>query len=250
LEAKLPRLAQAGPELPGMKAELARVTSEVRAASPQLRADARAALAADVGRLKREVAAPRDWTGALDPRVVSDFPRLFDEFRGKRFALLWRGSRDGFRAGDFHGRCDGRANTLTLILDTEGNVFGGFTPLQWESRVWNGKHDNQHNCYKRDDSLKSFLFTLNNPHNRPARKFALKADRKQYAINCDSTNGRIFGYNSPDILIVENCHADDGSYTDGFGTTDTNDTGLKGKTFFTGSANFTVREIEVFEITD
>jgi hypothetical protein len=34
----------------------------------------------------------------LDSRVVSSFPPLFDEFRGKRFGLLWRGSRDGFRA--------------------------------------------------------------------------------------------------------------------------------------------------------
>jgi hypothetical protein len=43
--------------------------------------------------------------------------------------LQWRGSRDGFGAIDVHKRCDGRANTLTLILDTGGNVFGGFTPL-------------------------------------------------------------------------------------------------------------------------
>jgi hypothetical protein len=70
----------------------------------------------------------------LDSQIVSSFPRLFDEFRGKRFVLLWRGSRDGFGGRDFHGRCDGRANTLTLILDTGGNVFGGFTPLRWESR--------------------------------------------------------------------------------------------------------------------
>jgi hypothetical protein len=40
-----------------------------------------------------------------------DFPALFAEFRGKRFALLWRGSRDGFGAPDFDGRCDGHAPT-------------------------------------------------------------------------------------------------------------------------------------------
>jgi hypothetical protein len=42
-----------------------------------------------------------------------------------------------------------------LILDTGGNVFGGFTPLQWELCVKD----------KRDESLKSFLFTPKNPHN-------------------------------------------------------------------------------------
>jgi archaellum component FlaC len=65
---------------------------------------------------------------AFDSLIVPQFPPLFEEFRAKRFNLLWRGSRDGFTAQEFHRRCDGRANTLTLISDTDGNVFGGFTP--------------------------------------------------------------------------------------------------------------------------
>jgi hypothetical protein len=69
----------------------------------------------------------------IDSLIVADFPLLFDEFRAKRFNLLWRGSRDGFTTQEFHLRCDGRANTLTLIADTDGNVFGGFTPVKWES---------------------------------------------------------------------------------------------------------------------
>jgi hypothetical protein len=40
---------------------------------------------------------------------------------------------DAFRANQFHRRCDGHANTLTVILDTKGNIFGGFTPVEWES---------------------------------------------------------------------------------------------------------------------
>jgi hypothetical protein len=62
--------------------------------------------------------------------IVADFPALFTEFRGKRFALLSRGSRGGFGARDFHSRCDGYAPILTLIQDTEGNVFGGFKPVE------------------------------------------------------------------------------------------------------------------------
>jgi hypothetical protein len=72
---------------------------------------------------ERAIAALKAWTA---------FPPLFDEFRGKQFVLLWRGSRDGLGARDFRGRCDGHANTLTLILDTGGNVFGGVTLLHWE----------------------------------------------------------------------------------------------------------------------
>jgi hypothetical protein len=63
------------------------------------------------------------------------------------FSLLWRGSRDGFGAGDFQKLCNGHANTLTVILDTNGNIFGGFTPVEWESYA----------RYKADRSLKSFL---------------------------------------------------------------------------------------------
>jgi hypothetical protein len=40
-------------------------------------------------------------------------------------------------------------------------------------RVWS---------YKADHSLKSFVFTLKNPHNFPVRKFALKAEKKDRAI--------------------------------------------------------------------
>jgi hypothetical protein len=67
---------------------------------------------------------------SVDSRIISDFPEIFAEFREKRFSLLWRGSRDSFKEKDFHRRCDGHANTLTVILDTEGNSFGGFTPAE------------------------------------------------------------------------------------------------------------------------
>jgi hypothetical protein len=67
--------------------------------------------------------------------IVQLFPTLFVEFGRKRFTLLWRGSRDGFGADQFHRRWDGHANTLTQIEDTGGNIFGGFTPVGWESPV-------------------------------------------------------------------------------------------------------------------
>jgi hypothetical protein len=57
----------------------------------------------------------------------------------KCFELLWRVSRNSFRAKGFHHRCDGRANILTLIVDTKRNVSGGFTPVKVESGVRNGK---------------------------------------------------------------------------------------------------------------
>jgi hypothetical protein len=43
-----------------------------------------------------------------------------------------------------------------------------------------------------DPSLKSFIFTLKNPHNVPARRFALKAESKNEALWCDSDCGSSF----------------------------------------------------------
>jgi hypothetical protein len=92
------------------------------------------------------------------------------------------------------------ANTLTVILDTKGNIFGGFTPVEWELLKWNGQVGND-NRWKADDSQKSFLFRLRNPRNIPARRFALKAEMKQLAIKCDSRWGPCFG-SGCDIAVL------------------------------------------------
>jgi hypothetical protein len=184
----------------------------------------------------------------LDSQIISDIPEIFAEFREKQFSLLWRGGRDGFSCSDFHRRCDGHANTLTVILDTKGNIFGGFTPLKWESLVWNGKKGKENNTLKADDSQKSFIFTLKNPHNLPAKRFALNAEMKWRAIDCYSEWGPAF-YN---IAVSENCNANTNSWAYFNGATDTyiNDTRLNRETIFADSKNFQVKEIEVFEITD
>jgi hypothetical protein len=168
--------------------------------------------------------------------IVPDFPKLFEDFKEKQFTLLWRGSRDGFGARDFHSRCDGHANTLTVILDTNGNIFGGFTPVEWDSSNYGRK--------KCDSSLKSFLFTLRNPHNVPARRFALKAERKDMAICCYLGWAPCFR----DFGVSHNCNTNSMSNTYRFGDSYTNDTGMNGRTFFAGSGNFQVKEIEVFKI--
>jgi hypothetical protein len=175
---------------------------------------------------------------SFDSRIISDFPEIFAEFRSKHFNLLWRGSRDGFSAARFHGYCDRHGNTLTVILDTKGNVFGGFTPLKWESRMkmpWN----------KADGSLRSFVFTLKNPNNVGAKRFALKPEKKQFAICCDAALGPQFY----DVGVSDHCNGNmkNVSY---LGGSYTNETGVNGDRFFTGARNFQVKEIEVFEIAD
>jgi hypothetical protein len=109
--------------------------------------------------------------------------------------------------------------------------------------MWNSR-----NGFKEDDSLKTFLFTLKNPHNIPARRFALRAEGKQYAIQCNYYWGPIFGgYDG--IGVSDDCNRNTKSDSS-LGTRYTNDTGLDGTIVFTGSKNFQVKEIEFFEITN
>jgi hypothetical protein len=116
------------------------------------------------------------------------------------------------------------------------------------------------NRFKADPSLKSFLFTMKNPHNFPARKFALKAEEKDRTIFCGSLRGPDFC----DICVSGTCNANTRAWSY-LGRDDANDTGLDGTTVLTGSWYFTVsargtvliglprltvKEIEVFEIAD
>jgi hypothetical protein len=62
-----------------------------------------------------------------------------------------------------------------VILDKKGEYLRRLhSAVEWDSN----------NDWKGDDSQKSFLFTLENPHNIQARTFALKAEKKKSAICC------------------------------------------------------------------
>jgi hypothetical protein len=138
------------------------------------------------------------------------------EFGGMRFTLLWR--RDGLGARHFHWRCNGHAPTLALIHD-RGEYFRGFTRVVWKSQREK----------KVDASLKSFRFTLKNPHNFPARKYALKAEEKDHTTYYDSWYGSCF-YG---ISVFDHCNADTRSYSS-VGRSSAN-TGLDGKAVLRGS---------------
>jgi hypothetical protein len=92
---------------------------------------------------------------SIDSKIISTIPDIFSVFGDQKLHLLYRGSRDGFGSSVFHRLCDGHSNTVTLIASTNDCIFGGYTPLTWSSR----------NAYVSDPSLRSFVFTIKNPHN-------------------------------------------------------------------------------------
>jgi len=50
---------------------------------------------------------------------------------GQEWDLKYRASKDGFKSTDFHRKCDGIPNTLTVIKSKSGNIFGGFIEQKW-----------------------------------------------------------------------------------------------------------------------
>jgi hypothetical protein len=48
------------------------------------------------------------------------------------YELLYRASQNNFEVKKFWEKCNGAANTVTLIRTNFGKVIGGFTPLSWK----------------------------------------------------------------------------------------------------------------------
>jgi hypothetical protein len=159
-----------------------------------------------------------------------------NELKPKQWTLLYRGSDHGFGSSDFHSKCDGKSNTIAIIQTTDDFIFGGFTPITWDSI----------SQYKPDTSGRSFLFSVQNPHNHDFGRIGLKDPR--FAIDCHSSYGPTFG-NGSDIYVANGCNANTSSYTR-LGIGYANNTGINEYQVFTGTQYFTVKEIEVFTLTD
>ncbi len=57
----------------------------------------------------------------------------FLKWRIQKKILLYRATRSGFEAQEFHARCDSKPNTITIIKNNLNYAFGGYTPSPWNS---------------------------------------------------------------------------------------------------------------------
>jgi TLD len=118
-----------------------------------------------------------------------------DWFRGKRFELLYRGSRDSMTAAAFHRLCDGKGPTLVLIAGQSVGqpvcVFGGFAGKPWEGGD------------KIVDARDSFVFTVVNPFGDGIVKMPVieGGEWASWAMQCYVGSGPIFGF-GPSIAIL------------------------------------------------
>jgi hypothetical protein len=112
-----------------------------------------------------------------------------------------------------------------------GNIFGGYTPLEWDSTTNNSK---------KDESMGTFLFTLKNPHGLDPIRFGLKAGGSS-AIYCRSDRLAFGGH---DIYVSDNCSTNTSNYAR-VGISFENNTKIDSQVLFDGALYFTVDEIEV-----
>jgi hypothetical protein len=156
-----------------------------------------------------------------------------------KWSLLYRGTRDGFGGKDFHSKCDGYSNTLTIVKAKESEfIFGGFTSVSWESPT----------DRKSKSDLNAFIFSLTNKDNRPV-KMKIDPERDPYAIHCHSSYGPTFGCGH-DLSIANSDYTPMESYS-WLGWTYKHPQyefeADEAETFLAGSSKFQLDEIEVYQ---
>jgi hypothetical protein len=64
-----------------------------------------------------------------DLKEINELMTLCEFPVDQKWRLIYKGSEDGFKASDFHSKCDNKPNTLVVIKSSNGNVFGGYTDI-------------------------------------------------------------------------------------------------------------------------
>ena len=173
---------------------------------------------------------------SLSPKLDGLLTKKY--LNGRKWSLLYQGSRDGFGASDFHSHCDNKPNTLTIVKSRNGNIFGGFTRAEWKSTIsW-------------EYDKKAFVFSLVNKENKP-----MLFEQRSDGIYQNSTTS--FKEHGPefaeghDIFIADDSNSNTRSFSN-LGKTYTHPDyqygSEKAKTILAGSHFFQVQEIEVFRI--
>jgi len=140
-----------------------------------------------------------DSTILTDPNEIAIFenllaPQLKSILNRQKFklTLIYRNSRDGNSGTAFHSKCNGHANTITLVHSNYGHIFGGFTKYKWRSAGDYG------------DDKEAFLFLVRSAFNHPPRIYKnQKGGYAGYGVYDGSNYGPLFG-GGYDLVIQQN----------------------------------------------
>ncbi|XP_068687634.1 uncharacterized protein [Montipora foliosa] len=174
-----------------------------------------------------------------------------------QWRLLFKASRDGFKAKDFHSKCDGKGPTVTVVK-SGSFIFGGFTAQPWSgSKYWEHKTKEE-----------TFLFSLVNPfvmHPLKMQPLDHNPDKGRvdlYRIHGGTVPpaeslGPTFGFyisGMPgmttyfDLMIADGANELRSSRSHLGGWYEC-PKGMQADRFLTGSPEFTVADYEVFEFS-
>ena len=147
-----------------------------------------------------------------------------------KFNLVFSTQKDGPSTSTFHMHCDGVSPTITIVMDTNGNKFGGYTTSSWAQ-------PSPSSGYARDTD--AFVFNLSKK-----LKYIQPDKYGKYSIYRDIDSGPTFGY-SFTLKIDKNCPNNSSSYTK---ATQDYKTDNKNLINSTGNSNFQVSYYEVYRV--
>jgi len=149
--------------------------------------------------------------------------------------LLYRASCDGWKANDFHRKCDSKGATLTIVTTKEGYVFGGYSDHSWCPGTYQSSNE-------------AFLFSIRCHADLPPTKMKLKPKCNHNAVYTNFSHGPCFGSG---IDLVVGYNGDLRSGYSNLGRTYELPEG-SWNTFLTGkhgsNNKFQVSEVEVFKV--
>ena len=154
------------------------------------------------------------------------------------FKLVYRASRDGGDASEFHKRCDEIGPNVTLVKTDKNKRFGGFTFCNWGiPQKYLEKMKSNAGILKQDQC--SFCFSLD------LKKIYYHDDKKgkEDAIFCSSKFGPTFCSN---IFAINNNMLTKGGYCTMKKTSCF--TGQSKDYEISGEKSFNIKELEVYEI--
>ena len=134
------------------------------------------------------------WTLILEPKSLilneDEVWSLCEMADFKSGTLLYRATRDGFDSSAFHSKCDGKANTVTLIKTDSNYVFGGFASSKWNS------------SFKFIVDSSAFVFSLRREGISRSDKFMIKSKNPSNALIGNPSYGPYFGGENGTLLKI------------------------------------------------
>jgi hypothetical protein len=160
----------------------------------------------------------------------------------QNWILLFRASRDGFTASDFHKHCDNFQETITIIRTPNKCIFGGYSPLSWGM-----------NCGYITNT-DAWIFSLVRPHSdEPVQMFNSGPQFVgEYSLSIYSHQGPTFG-GGYDIHLSDSFNNNDHNYTNlhfSYAIPTSDDPSISDTKFaqeyLCGSYHYVAEEVEVY----